>query len=80
MNVCICDNCKKEIPIAKKKNVIGLTVDVIDRGAVKCEQWNVSNLFKDFDLCRSCAELISVRLDNEFLKMRLNCGSVMNNV
>lgn len=73
MTVFKCDKCGKEIPIIKKKNSIGIEIEVLDTGKVRSAEWRIDKLFDDFDLCKSCAEVLSVQADNLFLRLRLSC-------
>ena len=54
----------KAIPFVKKKNSLGIEEDVLDRGHVRCTEWRVDQLFYDFDLCKNCAEMLSIQGDN----------------
>ena len=69
MLVHLCDICECEIPIVKKK-IFGIETEVLDRGKVACNEWNVNNLFSKRDLCKTCAEIVSKTLDYELLKLK----------
>lgn len=71
MTSVICDKCGKAIPFVKKKNSLGIEEDVLDRGHVRCAEWRIDQLFYDFDLCKNCAEMLSIQGDNLFLRLRL---------
>ena len=71
MTVFKCDKCGKEIPIIKKKNSIGIEIEVLDTGKVRSAEWRIDQLFYDFDLCKNCAEMLSIQGDNLFLRLRL---------
>lgn len=71
MTVVICDTCRKPIPYVKKKNILGIEEDVLDRGTVRSSEWRIDALFYRYDLCKSCADNISLQADNLFLKMKL---------
>lgn len=68
MLICVCDMCKKEIPKVKKKTIFGKMVEVLDRGTVTCKEWTTNNLLQDFDLCQSCACVVSSILGGNELK------------
>ena len=65
-----CDICGCEIPIVKKK-IFGIETEVLDRGKIRCKELNCSKLFERVDICKSCAEVLSSKLDYELLKIRL---------
>ena len=71
MTSVICDKCGKAIPFVKKKNFLGIEEDVLDRGYVRCAEWRIDQLFYNFDLCKDCAEMLSIQGDNLFLRLRL---------
>lgn len=71
MTCVVCDKCGKAIPFVKKKNAIGIEEDVLDRGRVRCSEWRIDQLFYNVDLCKDCAEMLSIQGDNLFLKLRL---------
>lgn len=71
MTSVICDKCGKAIPFVKKKNFLGIEEDVLDRGYVRCAEWQIDALFYDHDYCKNCADNISLQADNLFLKMKL---------
>lgn len=67
----ICDKCRKSIPYVKKKNILGIEEGVLDRGIVRSSEWRIDALFYEYDLCKSCADTISLQADNLFLRMKL---------
>lgn len=69
MQIHLCDVCERKIPVIKKK-IFGIETEVLDRGKVVCNEWNVKNLFLKRDLCKTCAEIISKTLDYELLKLK----------
>lgn len=71
MTSVICDNCGKVIPFVKKKNLLGIEEDVLDRGYVRCAEWRIDQLFYNFDLCKYCATMLSIQGDNLFFRLRL---------
>lgn len=71
MTCVICDKCRKPIPYVKKKNIFGIEEDVLDRGVVSSSEWRIDALFYEYDLCKRCAETISLQADNLFLGMKL---------
>ena len=71
MTSIIGDKCGKAIPFVKRKNLLGIEEDVLDRGHVRCAEWRIDQLFYDFDLCKDCAEILSIQGDNLFLRLRL---------
>ena len=73
MTVIKCDICRKEIPVVKK-NILGKEIDVISAGTVKCEICDVHHIFDRLDLCEECARDLSVKLDTEFLRIRLSAS------
>ena len=77
MTSVICDKCGKAIPFVKKKNFLGIEEDVLDRGYVRCAEWRIDQLFYNFDLCKDCAEMLSIHGDNLFLRLRLAIAQEM---
>ena len=77
MTSVICDKCGKAIPFVKKKNFLGIEEDVLDRGYVRCAEWRIDQLFYNFDLCKDCAEMLSIQGDNLFLRLRLAIAQEM---
>lgn len=71
MTCIICDKCNKPIPYVKKKNILGIEEDVLDRGIVKSSEWQIDALFYEYDLCKRCADNVSLQADNLFLGMKL---------
>lgn len=71
MTYVVCDKCGKAIPFVKKKNALGIEEDVLDRGHVRCSEWRIDPLFYNFDLCKDCAEMLSIQGDNLFLRLKL---------
>lgn len=71
MTYVICDKCRKPIRYVKKKNILGMEEWVLDRGIVRSSEWQIDALFYDHDLCKNCADNISLQADNLFLKMKL---------
>lgn len=71
MTCVICDKCRKPIPYVKKKNILEIEEAVLDRGTVRSSEWRIDALFYDYDLCKSCADNISLQADNLFLGMKL---------
>lgn len=71
MTYVVCDKCGKPIPYVKKKNFLGIEEEVLDRGIVRSSEWRIDQLFYNFDLCKNCADNISLQADNLFLKMKL---------
>ena len=64
-----CDNCGRDIPIVIKR-FCGMEVKVFDTGKINLKEWNVRNLFLNYDLCRQCAHEMSAKLDYELLKVK----------
>lgn len=66
-----CDICEQEIPTATKR-IFGFgDVEVLLRGKVKCEQWELaSKLFENSDICERCTEGLYATLDYAFLKLK----------
>lgn len=64
-----CDHCGKEIPIVTKK-LFGIEYKVFDTGCVISKEWNIRELFRDSELCKSCADKISLAYDYELLKFK----------
>lgn len=73
MTVIKCDICRKEIPVVKK-NIFGKEIDVISAGTVECEICDVHHIFDRLDLCEECARDLSVKLDTEFLRIKLSAS------
>lgn len=71
MTCVVCDKCGKPIPYVKKRNLLGIEEAVLDRGVVRSSEWRIEQLFYNFDLCKNCADNISLQADNLFLKMKL---------
>ena len=71
MTCVICDKCRKPIPYVKKKNILGIEEEVLDRGTVRSSEWQIDALFYEYDLCKSCADNISLQADNIFLSIKL---------
>lgn len=71
MTYVVCDKCRKPIPYVKKKNFLGIEETVLDRGVVRSSEWRIDQLFYNFDLCKNCADNISLQADNLFLKIKL---------
>ena len=71
MTYVVCDKCRKPIPYVKKKNILGIEEEVLDRGIVRNSEWQIDALFYEYDLCKRCAETISLQADNLFLRMKL---------
>lgn len=71
MTCVICDKCGRTIPYVKKKNIFGIEEYVLDRGTVRSSEWRIDALFYEYDLCKNCADNISLQADNLFLKMKL---------
>ena len=71
MTCVICDKCGKPIPHVKEKNILGIEEEVLDRGIVRSSEWRIDALFYEYDLCKSCADNISLQADNLFLGMKL---------
>lgn len=71
MTCVICDKCRKPIPYVKKKSILGIEYDVLDRGIVRSSEWHIDTVFHEYDLCKSCAENISLQADNIFLSIKL---------
>lgn len=71
MTCVICDKCRKPIPYVKKKNILGIEEEVLDRGTVRSSEWRIDALFYEYDLCKSCADNISLQADNIFLSIKL---------
>lgn len=67
----VCDKCGKPIPYVKKKNILGIEEEVLDRGIVRSSEWRIDALFYEYDLCKSCADNVSLQADNLFLRMKL---------
>ena len=55
----------------KKKNFLGIEEEVLDRGIVRSSEWRIDVLFYEYDLCKSCADNVSLQADNLFLGMKL---------
>lgn len=71
MTCVICDKCGRTIPYVKKKNILGIEEYVLDRGTVRSSECRIDALFYEYDLCKNCADNISLQADNLFLKMKL---------
>lgn len=71
MTYVVCDKCGKPIPYVKKKNILGIEEEVLDRGTVRSSKWKIDALFYEYDLCKSCADNISLQADNLFLSIKL---------
>ena len=71
MTYVVCDKCGKPIPYVKKKNFLGIEEDVLDRGIVRSSEWRIDSLFYGYDLCKRCADNVSLQADNLFLGMKL---------
>nr|DAV58125.1 MAG TPA: Protein kinase, zinc finger, kinetoplastid, KKT2.87A [Caudoviricetes sp.] len=71
MTCVVCDKCGKPIPYVKKKNILGIEEYVLDRGTVRSSEWQIDTMFYKYDLCKSCADNISLQADNLFLRMKL---------
>ena len=71
MTYVVCDKCGKPIPYVKKKNILGIEEEVLDRGTVRSSKWKIDTLFYEYDLCKSCADNISLQADNLFLSIKL---------
>lgn len=71
MTCVICDKCGRTIPYVKKKNILGIEEYVLDRGTVRSSEWRIDTLFYGYDLCKRCADTISLQADNLFLGMKL---------
>lgn len=71
MTYVICDKCRKPIPYVKKRNLFGIEEKVLDRGVVRSSEWRIDTLFYEYDLCKSCADNVSLQADNLFLGMKL---------
>lgn len=75
---CKCDKCGKDIPVVTKKDRLGNDVKVFEYGHVKCAEWRIDELFEGIDLCKECADLISLNADNAFLRMKIASGYTDN--
>lgn len=71
MTCVVCDKCGKPIPYVKKKNILGIEEEVLDRGIVRSSEWKIDALFYRYDLCKRCADNVSLQADNLFLRMKL---------
>lgn len=71
MTYVVCDKCGKPIPYVKKKNILGIEAEVLDRGVVRSSEWQIDTLFYEYDLCKRCADNVSLQADNLFLGMKL---------
>lgn len=71
---CKCDKCGKDIPVVTKKDKFGNDVKGFEYGHVKCAEWRIDELFESIDLCKECADLISLNADNAFLRMKIASG------
>lgn len=71
MTYVVCDKCGKHIPYVKKKNILGIEEAILDRGIVRSSEWQIDTLFYEYDLCKSCADNVSLQADNLFLGMKL---------
>lgn len=69
MQVTICDVCGKRIPIVKK-GFLGFEVEVLDKGRITSEQWNIKSLFNSADICKECSNYLSTAIDYELLKLK----------
>ena len=47
-----------------------MEIKVFDTGKINLKEWNVRNLFLNYDLCKQCANEISAKLDYELLKAK----------
>lgn len=67
-----CDCCGAEIPIIKQKDIFGNKKEVLNRGILKCKEYDFKfyNRSLNFLMCKSCAEKYSAQLDYEILKFR----------
>lgn len=67
-----CDCCEAEIPLVKKRNLIGDEVEVLDRGFLECKEYDFTSFNHNLSIlmCKSCAEKISAQLDYEILKFK----------
>lgn len=64
-----CDNCGCDIPIVTKK-ILSKEIKVFDTGEIRLKEWNIGNLFGNYDLCKRCTNEISMTLDYELLKFK----------
>lgn len=71
MTYVVCDKCGNPTPYVKKKNFLGIEEEVLDRGTVRSSEWQIDALFYEYDLCKSCADNVSLQADNLFLRMKL---------
>lgn len=78
MTCVVCDKCGKPIPYVKKKNILGIEEEVLDRGTVRNSEWRIDALFYEYDLCKNCADIISLQANNLFLGMKLAVLQEMN--
>lgn len=67
-----CDCCGLEIPLIKRKNIFGIEREVLDRGILKCKEYDFKFVNNSLDslMCKSCAEKYSSQLDYEILKFK----------
>lgn len=72
MNVIKCDKCGCDIPTVTKI-IFGVETEVLDRGVIKCEEWDIDPLIRyaKVDLCKPCALALSKDLDYNLLKMKI---------
>lgn len=74
MKVTICDRCGKVIPVITKTNFLGQRVSVLDKGHIECKEYKFDDTLLDNDFCKDCAKIISLEMDNAFLKFRQSVG------
>ncbi len=69
MKITICDRCQKPIPM---QEVVfnGKKIKVLKYGKLKCKEWNFFPITRNYDLCESCAAIMSENLDNEIIALR----------
>lgn len=75
MIIYVCDMCEEKIPIVKKKDIFTRReIEVLDEGKIKCEMLDLSHIPKNnkAHLCKTCAQIVSAKIDNELLKFKLS--------
>lgn len=64
-----CDNCGCDIPLITKK-FLGKEIQVFDTGNIHLKECDTGSVFEHCELCKRCANEISMTLDYELLKFK----------
>ena len=60
VNKYVCDHCGREIPVIKKKDILGIEREYLQSGELRCGIKNLSMF--GIDLCKDCVHEIDMEI------------------